>query len=142
MYAKQTGEIVVDIAPPTDPAKIVHVARDRFEEGKTKPLKFRKKQLNGLLKFVQENQNAIIEAVYRDFRKPKQEVVCYEIVPVVKELKHAINHLKEWAKPEKPKKSMVNLLDGVMVYNDPYGVVLVMGAWNYPFQLTLMPVIG
>ncbi|KYB25924.1 aldehyde dehydrogenase, dimeric NADP-preferring [Tribolium castaneum] len=141
MYSR-TGETVVDITTPPDPAKIVHIARDRFEEGKTKPIKFRKKQLNNLVKFVQDNEDAILEALYQDFRKPKQEVVCYEIVPVVKEAKHAINHLEEWAKPEKPKKSLVNLLDGVMVYNDPFGVVLVMGAWNYPLALVLMPVIG
>lgn len=39
-----------------------------------------------------------------------------------------------------PEKSLVNMLDGVLIYKDPFGVVLVMGAWNYPLQLTLLPV--
>lgn len=41
-----------------------------------------------------------------------------------------------------PSKGLVNAMDTVIIYNDPYGVVLIMGAWNYPFQLSLMPLVG
>lgn len=61
---------------------------------------------------------------------------------VANDVRHTLIKLKEWAKPEKPEKRLVNLLDGVYRYKDPYGVVLIIGAWNYPLLLTLGPLVG
>jgi acyl-CoA reductase-like NAD-dependent aldehyde dehydrogenase len=135
------AETVVDLTL-RDPTKIVQVARSRFNEGRTLPIKFRRKQLNGLVRLVEENEQAIVDAIHRDLRKPEQEAVSYEVLPTLNEIKHVLNHLDEWTRPEKPPKPLTNLMDGVYVYKDPYGVVLVMGAWNYPFHLTLAPLIG
>lgn len=57
-------------------------------------------------------------------------------------IKHMLMHIKEWSAPEKPSKDLVNILDSVEIHKDPYGVVLVMGAWNYPLQLSLVPMMG
>lgn len=75
-----------------------------------------------------------------DLRKHKQEAHLLEIEFILNDLRNTLFNLREWVKPEKPEKSLVNLMDGVYIYKDPFGVVLVIGAWNYPLQLTLVPV--
>lgn len=65
-----------------------------------------------------------------------------EIQLVANDVRHTLQELKSWAKPEKPEKRLINILDDVYIYNDPYGVVLIIGAWNYPILLTLGPLVG
>lgn len=81
----------------------------------------------------------MLAALAGDLRKHKQEATILEIEFLRNDIVHTLQCLREWAKPEKPEKSLVNLLDTVCIYKDPFGVVLVMGAWNYPLQLTLLP---
>lgn len=76
------------------------------------------------------------------YRKPEQESYILEINFVIVEVENAIKHLKEWMKPEVPEKPLLNFFDRIKVYSDPLGVVLVMGAWNYPVNLTLSPLLG
>ncbi|KAJ8937917.1 hypothetical protein NQ314_011659 [Rhamnusium bicolor] len=122
-------ESVIDIeekiATKKTPKDIVEIARKAFATGRTKSLKFREAQLKGFLRFLEECREDIEKALYKDLRKHRQEW-----------------NLKKWAKPEKPEKRFVNLLDGMYVYKDPYGVVLIIGAWNYPIAVTLGPLVG
>ncbi|GFG32390.1 hypothetical protein Cfor_04370 [Coptotermes formosanus] len=138
--------------------QIVQKARDAFRSGCTRSVDFRERQLKQLLWMLEENTSEILEAVGKDLRKvrvyvladdgvnfsvdSKQEALLLEVNVVINEIKSALFHLKEWTKPEKPSKGLVNAMDTVIIYNDPYGVVLIMGAWNYPFQLSLMPLVG
>ncbi|PNF42206.1 Aldehyde dehydrogenase, dimeric NADP-preferring [Cryptotermes secundus] len=121
---------------------VVQRARDAFEAGRTRSIDFREKQLKQLLRMYEENTTEMIEALAKDLRKSKQEAVLFEIQFLINETKNTLFNLHEWTKPEKPPKSLVNAMDGVLIYNDPYGVVLIIGAWNYPLQLTLLPVSG
>ncbi|XP_067004416.2 aldehyde dehydrogenase, dimeric NADP-preferring [Anabrus simplex] len=100
------------------------------------------KQLKQLYRMYEENDSAMKVALAADLRRSKLESAILEIEFLKNDVKNIMIHLKEWAKPEKPSKSIVNAMDDVVIYNDPYGVVLVMGAWNYPLQLTLSPVAG
>lgn len=125
-----------------NPEEIVKQLRNTFDSGKTRSLDYRKKQLKALGRFLNENQDKIIAALESDLRKSKTESILTEIDIVAGEIKEAVQHVKEWDKPIKPTKALANILDSVYIINDPYGVVLVIGAWNYPLQLTLSPVIG
>lgn len=120
----------------------VYTARQAFESGITKSLEFREKQLRALLRMCTEHENAILDALYTDFHKSKQETIVTETEYLKNEIYNLLQNLRSWAKPEKPCKSFVNILDGVYIFKEPYGVVLVMGSWNYPLQLTLLPVAG
>lgn len=100
----------------------------------------RKKQLLQLQKLYDENTTAMQEALRSDLRRHKMEADILEIEFLKNDMVHTLANLESWAAPESPPKSMVNIMDGVKIYKDPYGVVLVMGAWNYPLQLTLLPV--
>ena len=121
---------------------MVQTLRNSFNSGKTKPVEYRLKQLKALLRLYEENTNEMLQALATDLHKSKQEAVTMETQYLINDLKNTISNLKNWVKPERPPKEFVNLLDSLYVYNDPYGVVLVMGAWNYPIQLTLLPVAG
>lgn len=111
-----------------------------FMSGKTRSLKFREKQLLALQQMYEEKETEMLQALEKDLRKSKQEAMLCEIEIMKNELKGLIHHLKEWAEPERPDKPLVNVLDSIYIFNDPYGVVLVLGAWNYPLQLTMVPV--
>ncbi|XP_017838439.1 aldehyde dehydrogenase family 3 member B1 isoform X4 [Drosophila busckii] len=115
-------------------------ARLAFASGKTRNVSFRRKQLENLLRCYEEHENEIISALEADLRRPKQESLIVETEFMKNDIKHILYHLDDWVKPEKPSKSFVNMLDDVQIFNDPFGVVLVIGAWNYPLQLLLVPV--
>ncbi|ENN71299.1 hypothetical protein HUJ04_007731 [Dendroctonus ponderosae] len=121
---------------------VVSQARTAFNSGKTKPYEFRLGQLKNLRLFLVENGPVICKALHDDLRKPEQESYILEINFVIVEIDYAIKHLKEWMKPEVPEKPLLNFFDKIKVYSDPLGVVLVMGAWNYPVNLTLSPLVG
>ncbi|KAI4456560.1 aldehyde dehydrogenase [Holotrichia oblita] len=106
------------------PGEIVHSARIAFQSGRTKSLEFREKQLRNLLRMYEENEQEMLEALKRFEQKQNG------------------SDFKEWAQPEKATRGLPNIMDEALIYKDPYGVVLVIGAWNYPIQLTLIPVSG
>ncbi|XP_070532678.1 aldehyde dehydrogenase family 3 member B1-like isoform X2 [Ptychodera flava] len=121
---------------------VVETARKAFNSGKTKPAKFRLEQLGNLLKLIDENEDAIADALYKDLHKAKAEALGMEIGMARNECVHAMNNLEDWMKPEKVKKNMLIAMDDAYIKREPFGVCLVLGAWNYPIQLTLLPLIG
>ncbi|XP_055707498.1 aldehyde dehydrogenase, dimeric NADP-preferring isoform X5 [Phlebotomus papatasi] len=121
-------------------ADIMQKAHAAFASGKTRDVDFREKQLKQLMRLYEENQTEMETALAADLRRHKQESNILEIEFLKNDLKNTLMHLRDWAKPVKPEKTFVNMLDGVYIYKEPFGVVLVMGAWNYPLQLTLLPV--
>ncbi|XP_050092003.1 aldehyde dehydrogenase family 3 member B1 isoform X3 [Anopheles aquasalis] len=121
-------------------SEITQQLRTTFNSGKTRDVEFRLKQLNALLRCYEENTAEMANVLAADLRKHKQEAHLLEIDFILNDLRNILFNLREWVKPEKPEKSLVNLMDGVNIYKDPFGVVLVIGAWNYPLQLTLVPV--
>ncbi|KAJ2948615.1 hypothetical protein O0L34_g7869 [Tuta absoluta] len=120
----------------------VQKARDAFNRGVTKPIEWRRKQLQQLLRMYEENQGAMVDALAKDLRRSKMEAVLLEVDYLINDLRNTLHYLDEWCKPDRPPKGLVNILDDVVIYNDPYGVALVIGAWNYPLQLLLLPMSG
>ncbi|XP_044758182.1 aldehyde dehydrogenase, dimeric NADP-preferring-like [Coccinella septempunctata] len=139
-----TTEAVIDMLPVSvkNPAEVVATLRKNFYSNKTKSLKFRKTQLKNLIKFFEDNEDELCEALYKDLRKPKTESILCEIQFTLNEVKNLLWNLDEYAKTEYPEKGMVNMLDGVEIHKDPYGVVLVIGSWNYPLNIALNPMAG
>lgn len=123
-------------------SEIVNEARKAFNTGKTKSIEFRENQLKALLKLLEENTTAIIKALAQDLRKSKMESILLEINIIIGETKMLLDNLKEFSQPVKKSKEFVNLMDKLLVYKDPFGLVLIVGPWNYPIQLTLLPFAG
>ncbi|KAF9099800.1 Aldehyde dehydrogenase [Mortierella sp. AM989] len=121
---------------------VIQEVRTTFNSGLTKPLAYRKEQLKGIYNMIAENETLIREASYLDLRKPPQELVLSEIGIIKHECVDAIENLNRWATPEKVKVSLINKFDDIHIRKDPLGVVLIIGAWNYPLNLLLIPAIG
>lgn len=121
---------------------IVQRARNAFNSGKTKSVDFRRRQLLNLKRMYEENTTDLINVLAMDLQKSKQESITTEIEILINDLRNTLLNLDDWSSVNYPSKSIVNILDDVKVYNDPYGVVLVIGAWNYPLQLLLLPMAG
>ena len=122
--------------------ELVSSVRKSFNTGKTKDVKFRIKQLHGLLRMFRENEALFFEALKKDLRKSKWESVTAETDYCINDVLGMLEGVEEWSKPVKVKKPPVNMLDQCMIKPEPLGVALVMGAWNYPLNLTMGPVIG
>jgi len=99
-------------------------------------------QLYNLLKMLDENEGAICEALGKDLRKPKQECISLEIEYMRNDVRGCINNIESWIADYYVEKNIVTLLDTTLLHYDPLGVVLIMGAWNYPIQVTLGPLAG
>lgn len=116
--------------------------RDYFSSGATRSYDFRKKQLNQLKEAIQSYEERIYEALYADLKKGREESFASEIGLVLSDINYALKHLKKWMKPKKVTTNLVNIFSSSKIYHDPRGVVMVIGAWNYPFLLSIQPVIG
>ena len=105
-------------------------------------LNFRKETLIKLLNNIIIHEEEIIKALYDDFKKPAFEAVLTETSYVISELKDTIKNLNKWAKPKKVFPSLLNFPSTDYIYKDPYGKILIIAPWNYPFQLALCPLIS
>ncbi|KAI8886941.1 aldehyde dehydrogenase [Backusella circina FSU 941] len=121
---------------------VSHV-RQVFTMGKPRDIEWRKFQLERLYALVKENEEKLIEALYKDMKKPRNEAFSGDIAPVLDECLYFLDNLDELAKDKKinPRSGM-NKREKVIVRKDPLGVVLIIGSWNYPVQLTLVPFAG
>ncbi|KAB0793762.1 hypothetical protein PPYR_13382 [Photinus pyralis] len=125
------------MSPSTE--EVVTRARNAFSTGRTKAVAFREQQLKNLLRLYEENAPRLEEALKADLGKHKQESIAMEIGFNSNNIRNTLAELRKWIGPERPPKYFMNMSDEVLIYNDPYGVVLVIGAWNYPLQVSLGP---
>ncbi|XP_053195103.1 aldehyde dehydrogenase family 3 member B1 [Scomber japonicus] len=123
-------------------SQVVDRLRTVFRSGVTVPEQFRRTQLTNLMSLVKENEEQIIKALHKDLAKPKFEAVLSEVHILMNELHLAINNLKSWMQPEYVSKNLATKLDECFIRREPLGVVLIIGAWNYPLQLLLLPLVG
>jgi len=113
-----------------------------FKKGETQSFDFRKEQLLKLKTAIKAHEQAIYTALYDDLKKSPEECWVTENGLVLSEIDHMLDHLKEWMRPERRTTNLVNLPSRSYVIREPMGVVLVIGPWNYPFQLMMKPIIG
>jgi aldehyde dehydrogenase (NAD+) len=106
------------------------------------PIKNREKRLQVLRKWIKSNRAAIQEAIYKDFRKPSAEVDTTEIFPILSELKNALNNLERWVKSKKVDAPLTLLGTRSMISYEPKGLCLIISPWNYPFNLSLGPLVS
>ncbi|XP_005104004.1 aldehyde dehydrogenase family 3 member B1 isoform X2 [Aplysia californica] len=116
--------------------------RSAFATGKTRTYEWRISQLKAIMRCLQENSDKINEVLFKDLHKHSLESVVMEANMCVSEAIDCINNLKDWMKPEKVSKPALYMMDTAYIQSEPYGVALIIGAWNYPIQLTLLPLIG
>ncbi|WP_313717363.1 aldehyde dehydrogenase [Kaistella carnis] len=116
--------------------------KEFFNSQKTKSLNFRKMYLEKLKEVIQKNEDLLYEAIYKDFGKSKFDTYTTEISFVIKDIDYFLKNLKSLAKPKKVRTNLANQLGSSRIYPEPLGCALVIGAWNYPYQLSLSPVVA
>jgi aldehyde dehydrogenase (NAD+) len=123
-------------------AQTIQQQRNFFESGATRNIDFRIDQLKKFKKAIQDNEENIYTALNADFKKSKFETFATEIGILYEEISCMLKNIKKWATPQLVSDTIANFPSKNYIYPDPYGVCLVIGAWNYPLQLTLAPIIG
>lgn len=117
-------------------------ARAAFEDGRTFDANWRVRQLRGLVRLVDEQETAIVAALRDDLRKPRAEALTAEAWLVRSEASRTARALHRWMRPRRVALPP-GLLPGLArVRPEPRGTALILGAWNYPFLLTLSPLVG
>ena len=113
-----------------------------FASGITRELSFRVEQLKALRKAIIDHETAIFEALKRDLNKPAFEAYGGDTAIVINEIDHTLKHLRSWAKPKKVKTPLVYFPSSSFTLPEPYGLALIVGPWNFPFQLLFGPLAG
>lgn len=113
-----------------------------FDTNKTKSVDFRIQQLKKLKKLLKENEGLLNKAIFEDFGKSSFETYITELATIYHEINLAIKHLKSWSKPKRVISNLANFPSRSYVFPEPLGNTLIIGAWNYPYQLSLVPVVA
>lgn len=116
--------------------------RDFFESGHCETYAFRKAKLQKLKEIILKYEEDLYEALYTDLRKNKEEVWLTETGMVISEINFFIKNLANLMEPKKVGTNLTNFPGKSYIMPEPLGVVLIIGPWNYPFQLLFMPLIG
>jgi aldehyde dehydrogenase (NAD+) len=117
-------------------------ARNAFNSGRTKALSWRKAQLEALLRFIDDNEEELAAAVAADLGRSTIATFMADIGPVRHEVRHTLASLQRWIKPVPVRMSASTMPGKAWFAPEPKGVVLIMGAWNFPLLLTLQPLVS
>ena len=122
--------------------QLVEKQRRFYQSHCSKDVSYRKKALKRLRSAIMMYEKDISAALYQDLHKAEMESYMSEIGMVLSELTYQLRHLDAWAKPKKVCTPLAQFPSKSFQLAEPYGVVLVMSPWNYPFQLAMEPLIG
>lgn len=122
--------------------QLVSDQRRFFKSGVTRDIHFRMEQLNKLRTALIAKEDEIIKALQQDLNKSEQESFSTEIGIVYKELSYVMKNLHKWAKPRRVKTALTHIGSRGEIHPEPYGTVLIISPWNYPWQLAISPLIG
>ena len=122
--------------------EIIDNQKKFFNTNQTKPLSFRISQLKKLKEVLQKNEAALDNAIYNDFKKSSFDNYTNELSLLYNDIDEAIQNLKKWAATKKVSTNLVNFPSKSYIMPEPLGTTLIIGAWNYPYQLSFAPAIA
>nr|XP_034981921.1 aldehyde dehydrogenase family 3 member B1-like isoform X2 [Zootoca vivipara] len=123
-------------------AGLVDCLRATWLTGKTRPMEYRKGQLEALNRFLEERRSDLLHALNQDMRRPHFEGDVAEVAFTRSEVNNALNNLCCWMKDENVSKNLATQLDCAFIRKDPYGVAVIIAPYNYPIHLLLVPLVG
>lgn len=122
-------------------SKIHAEQQEFFDSNKTKDISFRIEQLKKFRKIIKDNENELYTAIFDDFGKSKFETYGSELALIYHEIDIFLKNIKNWGKPKKVSSGLVNFPAKSYIIPEPLGVTLIIGAWNYPYLLSILPAI-
>lgn len=139
-FVLYTYQICVKMNP--DYSLIISQQRAFFNSNATKPVAFRIQQLKKLKNVLQTNEQALMEAIDSDFKKSEFDTYTNELMLVYGDINEAIRKVKKWARKKRARTNLINFPAKSYIIPEPLGVSLVIGAWNYPYQLSFAPMVA
>lgn len=130
------------ISAPVSSADLIQRQDQYFQSGATRSYEFRRQQLQKLMQVARLHEREILDALSKDLRKHETEAFLAEIGIVYAEISDALKHLKRWMKPRKVGSPLTVFPARSRIVPEPLGRSLIISPWNYPYQLTIAPVIG
>jgi aldehyde dehydrogenase (NAD+) len=128
--------------PAVDIPGTVNRLRETFNSGRTRSVQWRIQQLQALEKMMNDNEGAITEALEKDLGRSPFEAWLADIASTAGEAKDAAKNVKKWMRRRFRLLEMSQLPGRGWIEYEPFGTVLVIGAWNFPFVLTLGPAVA
>src|SRR5699024_1102887 len=110
-----------------------------YKSNETRSYCFRTKQLKQLKQMLKTNESQIYKALKQDLNKYKHEKLTTGLWLLYMEIEFAIKQLKQWKQPKRVKTPVTHKSSKNYIYQEPYGVALLIAPWNYPIQLSLAP---
>ena len=134
--------LTTDRSPEAQPSEIVRRHHAYFKQGTTKPVAFRKTQLRNLREAIRRYEPRIMAALRQDLNKSEREAYATEIGIALTELRVALRGVRKWAKPKRAKTPMSHSGASSRIVPEPFGTSLVISPWNYPFMLSIAPIVS
>ncbi|MCQ6560095.1 aldehyde dehydrogenase [Paenibacillus mendelii] len=122
--------------------EIVKMQKQYYTSMETRSVSFRRAQLQRLKEAVKRSEEEILAALYKDLNKSDVEAFTSEVGLVYQEINLTLKRLKKWTKPKRVKTALTHIGSKGWLQPEPYGTVLIIAPWNYPFQLVMAPLIG
>lgn len=123
-------------------SEVVSKQKEFFKTHQTKNIKFRKMYLEKLKELIIRNEDILYKAIEKDFGKSKFDTFTTEISFIVNDINYYLKNLKSFSRPRRVSTNLINQIGKSRIYSEPLGNILVIGAWNYPYQLSLSPIVA
>ena len=125
-----------------DYSSLIACQREYFLSGCTRPAAWRKSQLQAVKALFTENHDELCDALWKDLRRNVTDADLMDVEYNVKEADYALRHLDAWMEPQRVHTPLVFEPGHVRIRRDPFGVTLIIGAWNEPFMLLFAPLVA
>lgn len=119
----------------------VAAQRAFFLTGKTRDVNFRIQQLQNFHRAIKDHEQLLLEAIYADLKKSRYDAFTSELSLAYREITFMIKNIRRWSRKQRVRTNLINFPSRSYLLPEPYGVTYIAGAWNYPYQLTLLPLI-
>ncbi|WP_319557497.1 aldehyde dehydrogenase [Thiomicrorhabdus sp.] len=123
-------------------ADVINAQHEFFRFNHTKDTDFRIRQLKKLKQLISDNETTLYQAIFNDFGKSEFETYLAELSPIYHEIDLALKNIQKWSKRQRVRTDLANFPAKSYLVPEPLGSVLVIGAWNYPYHLSLIPAIS
>lgn len=120
---------------------IVQRQREFFNSGATREISFREKHLYQLERLLKANEQQLLTAIYADLKKSSYDTYASELWLVYREIAFMRKNIGKWSRKQRVKTNLANFPARSYLLPEPYGVTYIAGAWNFPYQLTLLPLV-
>lgn len=124
-----------------DIRQLIDAQRRYFDTGATRDVEFRRRQLERLELALKQHEPLLLKAIDEDLRKSPYDTFVSELSLLYREISFMRKNLARWSRKQRVRTNLVNFPSRSYLLPEPYGVTYIAGAWNYPYQLTLLPLI-